>query len=148
MADFNSLEAFYSQLQTNVGEILRDEAEKIKGIIQDYVITVIYSSYSPQVYSRTSELLNSIIIDYKIVGNEYIAEIKLDPSAMQSPSNSENKNPLPITDIAEMFAEGLGYKRGGKEMDMIGDTYENYVVTGDAIKDIISMLKSKGYDFS
>jgi len=146
--DFNSIEDFYYQLQPTIGEILRDEAETIKRIIQDYVITIIYSSYSPEVYNRTSELLNSIIIDYKIVGNEYIAEIKIDPSAMQSPSNSENKNPLPITDIAEMFAEGLGYKRGGAEMDMIGDTYENYVATGDAIKDIIGMLKSKGYDFS
>lgn len=147
MADFNSFEALYAKLQPTVGEILKDGAEKIKGIIQDYVVTVIYSSYSPEVYNRTSELLNSIIIDYKIVGNEYIAEIKIDTNMMQSPSNSYNKSPLPITDIAEMFAEGNGYKRGGQKMDMIGDTYENYVATGEAIKDIINMLKSKGYDF-
>lgn len=80
------------------------------------------------------------------MGNQYIAEIKIDPNMMQSPSNSYNKEPLPITDIAQMFADGYGYERGGEKMDMIGDTYENYVATGDAINDILSMLKSKGYD--
>jgi len=146
MSDFDSIESFYAQLQRDTGEMLRDEAEKIKGIIQDYVVTVIYSSYNPYVYNRTSELLNSIIIDYKIVGNEYIAEIKIDPNAMQSPSNSYNEDSLPISTIAQMFADGYGYERGGEKMDMIGDTYENYVATGDALKDIISMLKNKGYD--
>lgn len=146
MADFNDLESFYTQLQVNTREMLSDEAEKIKEIIQDYVVTVIYSSYSPEIYNRTSELLNSIIIDYKIVGNEYIAEIKIDTNAMQSPSNSYNEKSLPITDIAQMFADGYGYERGGEKMDMIGDTYENYVATGDAIRDIIGMLKGKGYD--
>ena len=144
--DFNDLSSLYAQLQRNTGEVLKEEAEKIKGIIQDYVITVIYSSYSPEVYSRTYELLNSIIIDYKIIGNEYIAEIKVNPQMMQSPSNSYNTSPLPITDIAQMFADGEGYKRGGIKMDMIGETYENYVATGQAIKDIISMLRSKGFD--
>lgn len=146
MSDFDSIESFYAQLQRDTGEMLRDKAEKIKGIIQDYVVTVIYSSYNPYVYNRTSELLNSIIIDYKIVGNEYIAEIKIDPNAMQSPSNSYNEDSLPISTIAQMFADGYGYERGGEKMDMIGDTYENYVATGDALKDIISMLKNKGYD--
>lgn len=146
MADFNSFEELYSKLQPTIGEILRDEAEKIKGIIQDYVITVIYSSYSPYIYNRTLELLNSIIIDYKIVDNEYIAEIKIDTNMMQSPSNSYNQELLPITDIAQMFADGYGYERGGENMDMIGDTYENYIATGDAIKDILNMLKSKGFD--
>lgn len=146
MADFNSIEDFYSQLQKNVGEILRDEAEKIKGIIQDYVVTIIYTSYAPEVYERTSELLNSIIIDYKIVGNEYIAEIKIDPQMLQSPSNSYNENPLPITEIAELFAEGRGYRRNGRKMDMIGDTYKNYVEVGNALKDVIEMLKAKGFD--
>jgi hypothetical protein len=44
--DFNSLDDFYNQLQPAIGEILRNEAEKIKEIIQDYIVTVIYSSYS------------------------------------------------------------------------------------------------------
>lgn len=148
MADFNSLESFYKQLQTNIGEVLRDEAERVKGIIQDYVITVIYSSYTPDVYERTSELLSCIIVDYKIIGNEYVAEIKIDPQMMQSPSNSYNENPLPITEIAEMFAEGHGYNRNGRKMDMIGDTYNNYVAIGNALKDVISMLRNKGYNFS
>ncbi|NRU52565.1 hypothetical protein [Clostridium beijerinckii] len=147
MSEFNSVEDFYTQLQTNIGETLRDEAEKIKEIIQDYMVTVIYTSYAPEIYERTYELLNSIIIDYRISGSEYIAEIKIDPQMLQSPSNSYNENPLPITEIAELFAEGRGYKRNGRKMDVIGDTYENYVEVGNALKDIIGMLKSKGYDF-
>lgn len=145
--DFNSIEELYAQIQTNIGETLKEEAEKIKEMIQDYVITVIYASYSPKVYIRTQELLNCIIIDYKIVGNEYIAEIKIDPNMMQSPSNSPNPDPLPITEIAQEFADGNGYRRDGVKMDMIKDVYEEYIQTGYALKDIIGMLKSKGYDF-
>lgn len=44
--DFNNLEDFYNNLQMHVGEILKDEADKIKEIIIDYTVRVIYSSYS------------------------------------------------------------------------------------------------------
>lgn len=107
---------------------------------------IVHIRNSPKVYIRTFELLDCIVIDYKLEGNNYIAEIKIDPNLMQSPSNSYNQNPVPINEIVQEFANGNGYKRNGVKMDMIEDVNTNYIEVGNALKEIINMLKSKGYD--
>ncbi|WP_252225076.1 MULTISPECIES: hypothetical protein [unclassified Clostridium] len=146
--DFENIDDFYSELQKNIGIVLKQEAEEIREVMYEYVREVIYHSYSPHSYMRTYEILDSIIIDYNMVGeNEFIAEITIDTNKMQSPSNSYNKEPVPISEIIEMFAEGRGYMREGKEMDMV-QAGEEYIETGKALCDILNHLKSKGYDIA
>jgi len=147
MADFNSIEAFYANLEKQVIQSLEQEAIKIQQAIRLYILTNIYNSYTPSVYNRTQELLNSAIIKpVQNKGGEYYIEIYISDE-MHSQSNWVGESRT-LSEIAEAFANGEGYSRGGIEYDAIGNIQEEYVASGRAINEILGMLKSKGFDIS
>lgn len=98
MATFNNLNDLKKWIDSKQGQgtvlnenkirdILTDAGRELEKLLKDE-LNVYFSSYTPSVYTRTGDTLNSIIVGKpkKISINEWSLEITFDPSLANHPS--------------------------------------------------------------
>jgi hypothetical protein len=141
MADFNSIEDFYSNLIQDLGESLRKALEEAKTIAYEYIITNWYTKYHVDEYERLGLMLDSLQSKYEIQGDSLVATLYIKDDELHPVSNSWNKNEVTYEYLYEWFSENY------KETPILEHTQEkldNMKVFVNIIRDT---LKSKGYDF-
>lgn len=153
MATYNSIEEFYEKaLVQEIKEALEKVAIEIQQTIRLNILTEIYGSFTPEVYKRTYELLNSVWINPVVKdSNNFYIEIEIpndvlhsNPRIFPNPDIGVAVGEHPsLAKVAEIFATGVAYGRGGKNIDVIKDTEDEYIETGKALKLVINELKKK-----
>lgn len=168
MADFYSIEEAIAQIKKDSQEVVLKEAYKLQQKGRIYILEKIYKAYSdPTYYDRTGEFLNSIQVKVEPTNDGFEVLIYIADDIMHSQSNWKDgaltvapthiamhpempeSHDKTLAEVAKYFAEGWGYgeERFGKRLDVMLEI-SKYVDSGEALKDIISMLKSEGYDIN
>ena len=153
MPTYNSIEEFENQaLIPEITRILNDIAIEIQQFLRVKILEEIYNSYTPKVYERSEQLLNSAQIKpiVKDANNFYI-EVYIPEDVYHSVASiydhpdigiTKGSNPT-LSQVMQVFEMGYGYGRGGQSLDPVGDTANEYIEQGKALKFIISKLKKK-----
>jgi|GEM_PF-4753488 len=141
MADFNSIEDFYSDLIQTLGIALRDALEEAKQIAYDYIITNWYTKYPVNEYERLGLMLDSLQSKYEIQGNSLIAILYIKNDELHPVSNSWNKKEVTYSYLYEWFSENY------QEKPILEHTQEQLEDLKVFVNIIRDRLKSKGYDF-
>ena len=148
MADYDDLDGFYKELEKQTIASLERTAQEIRRGWMDLIETEIYNSYSPSVYNRQNSLYNSIIISPVRKSNgEYSIDIYASEE-LHSKNDTWRDDWLDNTTYSNIFdriAKDGFYGRGGKSIDVIKMTNEEWIENGKANKLILNYL-SKWFD--
>lgn len=143
--DFDSIDSFYSNLVQTMGIALKEAMEEARKKAYEYIENEWYGRYNPKFYSRTSALLNSLEIDYEMVGNEMIATLYVIDEQHPESNSWTYRN---FDEVYEWFAKGEAYgeERYGENLDVIKYTQEELFETREIFNIIKSVLSSYGFD--
>jgi hypothetical protein len=141
MAEFNSVEDFYSSLIQELGIALREALEEAKQIAYDYIITNWYQKYPVHEYERLNLMIDSLQSKYEIQGDSLVATLYIKNDELHPVSNSWNKNEVTYEYLYEWFSENY------RETPILEHTQEVLDDMKILVNIIRDTLKSKGYDF-
>ena len=89
---FNSFSELKNYILTH-SEVAVDKAKEQAAFIINHFLTTFYKEFTPSMYHRTEQLLNSLVkTDVKFVGNGWVAEVYFDASLMDHASVNEDTN--------------------------------------------------------
>lgn len=140
--DFNSIDSFYSNLVQTMGIALKEAMEKAREKAYEYIENEWYDKHHNRYYNRTMELLNSLQIDYEMVGNEMIAILYI-KGGKHPKSNSWTYRSF--EELYEWFEDGFGEETDGNE-DILEYTQRAMFETREIFNIIKTVLGSYGFD--
>jgi hypothetical protein len=144
MATFNSIEDFIEYAKPQIESAMKNDIlPKIKEKAQEIVLTKIYSVYTPKVYQRTMELLDSFQIETKWEGSTYWGILKV-KSDLHSDNPTWKGTIYPLDEIINYyFAEGHGWGDGANRpaVDTLSLTNQEMIETGEALELLLNELK-------
>lgn len=141
MTVYNGVDAFYQALENQVKQALREEAKEIQKAMKEYIDKEIYGSYHPKVYQRTNEFMNSVKIEpVKKQGGEWCIQIYISNARHRKTPDWRPPNST-YSEIADFFANGEGFGRDGKELDVVKETQDKEVEK--ALKGLLDFLRQK-----
>lgn len=140
------LDNIYKNIERQAIRALEETGHKIRVSLENYIITEIYQTYSPKVYERTMDLLNSTrLTPVRKEGNKYYITIYISNELHSSPSWYDNPivgihkgDYAPLSSIIEAFERGLTRER--QPHPVVTKTYQEWVETGKALRQIQSYL--------
>ena len=150
MATFNNLEDLMKIVENEAKKAMEYTAREMQKRIRVLILEEIYSVYRPEQYERTFNLLNSVeVVPIQKQGNEWIIEVRFKNNTHTNKSwyNAEGAgihkgDTTTLSQIMEAIAEGEA-KMGtyGTEIDIMGMSYEEWIVTKKAFRMIFDYLK-------
>lgn len=148
MANYKSIDDFYKDLEKRTIASLEKTAKEIRNGWMDLIESEIYESYSPSVYNRSKALYNSIEISPVRKSNgQYTIDIYAsDEMHLENDTWRDDwSDSSGYSDIFDKFAENGFYGRGGKSIDVLKMTNEEFIENKRATNLILNYL-SKWFD--
>lgn len=148
MANYNSIDDFYKDLEKQTIASLEKTAQEIRRGWMDLIETEIYDSYSPSVYNRQNSLYNSIMISpVKKRNGEYSIDIYASEELhTENPTWRDDwLENTTYSSIFDRFAKDGFYGRGGESIDVTKMTNEEWIENKKATNLILNYL-SKWFD--
>lgn len=144
MIVYSDLDSLYKDIEDDVKYQLRIIAKQIKEDIKDYINDYIYKEYTPTVYQRTYELLNSCkVTPVRKIDGEWYVEIYIKESIHEKKTNWHDEERT-FSDIIEMFEKGEAKWRNG-EVKTFSLAEDEWVMMEKALSSMMAFLKNK-YD--
>ena len=149
MATFNNLEDLMKIVENETKKAMEYTAREMQKRIRVLILEEIYSIH-PDVYDRLYQILNSVeVVPIQKQGNEWIIEVRFKntPHSNVSWYDAEGAGihkgeTATLSQIMEAIAEGEA-KMGtyGTEIDIMGMSYEEWILSKKAFKMIFDYLK-------
>lgn len=144
MAIFNDLESFYTQLDNDIKNELREISLNIQKDMRLFWLESVYANKSPK-YDYTNDLLESTRVSEPIKnGNEWTVEIYIDQTAHTNKAWYNEMgfsvgDEVPISAVADRMFEI------GRSGDIMSEMNQKYLANSEALKYVINKLRFK-YD--
>ena len=135
----------YNAIDSAIMSSLNELGSKIMNEIYQYIQTEIYDSYTPTVYMRVYQLMNSLeIVPVQKSGNTYTLTIKV-KDEMHEESNWIDTN-TDLKGVFDRFVNGFGHQGVFRQASPINNFNKEYIESKRAITDLLFFIRSKGIE--